>query len=291
MTDLVDMLFVTVTDRGENFGYMRGLSLGARIDWQCAQALLGEDNPHLFLQYLMIGMDADIETHLIIPTQWSLLYTPARTLLLCRLWQSNAFIANSQERLNVLEKQESCLTRCAICSEQLRYHEVLPYQMALRIVGGYEESDDSWNYSILVCMLCRKCQTTPWYTLVPTDLRIYPLLCVALSKWSFAAPLDVTTDMSEQYLKRIDWLNDLVLPVLLLTAGGNRCAHCQHQDEDATRFVACKAGCGLSYCRRGECLAKSTYYHGLGMCQQLLAGELFHTGRIASIDITGNVSQ
>jgi hypothetical protein len=269
---------------------MKGLTLGSRIDWPCAQALLGEDNPHLFLQYLMLGMDSDIESHLVVPTQWSMLYTATRTFLLCKIWQKNAFVANNQERLNVLEKQESCLTRCAICCDQLRYHEVLPYQVALRIVGGYEESDDSWNYSMLICMLCRKCQTTPWYTLVPTDLAIYPLLCVALSRWCFAAPIDANADITAQYLKRIDWLNDLVRPVLLLTMGGNRCAHCQHRDEDETRFVACKGGCGLSYCRRGDCLAKSGYYHGLGMCEQLAAGELFHTGAAVSIDITGEVN-
>ena len=258
---------------------MKGLLFGRSVQWSCGQAMLAERNPHLWLQYLLLGLDVEIDCNVVVPTQWSLLYTQQRTLLLCRLWQehSPAFGASQME---VLEKQEQCLVSCAVCAASLPYHDRLPYQMALRLVAGAE------TYDVLLGMLCRSCQTTPWHTLLPTTLEIYPALCLAIARLAFEQPLNEDDDPVAQYLERIDWLNDYV-PTVLAATQGLRCAHCGHIKK-RKQLQVCPWGCeAVNFCRAGPCLETAAYYHERGLCAALKEGRLFHVLEATIVDITG----
>lgn len=268
---------------------MKGFFFARNIDWQYAHAMLGERNAHLYLQYLLLGLNADLECHWVVPTQWGLVYSEERTQLLRKLWQGHGH----QE---VFEKQERCMTCCAACLAELKYCKTRPYQMALRIVVGHvqlaspreddEASASSWQYDLLLGMLCYRCQTAPWHTLVQTDLHIYPVLCAALKKWAFADALRSNDELAAQYLERIDRLNDCV-PLLLAATQGARCAHCQLQSE---RIVDCSVCHCVAYCVAGDCARAASFYHSMprsddGMCERLKKGNLFHTLDALYIDI------
>src|SRR6185437_2920293 len=102
---------------------MKGLfvSGASNIDWDGARAMLAERNHHLYLQYLLLGFDVDIECHLVVPMQYGAMYTACRTRLLNERWQQHK-PALDAARLEVLEKQERCLTCCAVCGVALEYN-------------------------------------------------------------------------------------------------------------------------------------------------------------------------
>lgn len=254
--------------------------------------MLAESNPHLYLQYLLLGLDTNIETHVVVPTQFSLLYSEERTLLLCRIWQRHSPPLSSS-KLEVLEKQEHCLTCCAICCVPLDYHSKLPYQMALRIVAGpdanasHADAPPTWSYDVLLGMLCRQCQTTGWHALLPITLTSYPAICLVLAKMAFDEPLDADDDVHAQYLERIDWLNDRAAAVVAIVHGQWRCAHCA-QHRKRKQMTLCPWGCeGVVFCRSGPCLEAAAHYHPHGLCQALKEGCLFHVTDAVLVDISG----
>jgi len=277
---------------------MKGLVVSNSINWRCAQAMLAERNPHLYLQYALLGLDTNIEAHIVVPTQYSLLYSEERTLALCRIWQQHSPQLGAA-RMEVMQKQERCLTCCAMCSAELAYSARLPYQMALRIVAGPDAASatpmptpkpTTWSYDVLLGMLCRRCQTAPWHTLLPTTLAVYPAICLLLARLAFASPLDHHVDddgdMCLQYLQRIDALNDHCSTVVATTHNA-RCAHCgQHKRH--RELTPCPWGCAcVDYCRGGACQEAAAYYHPEGLCVALKEGHLFHVTHAVIVDITG----
>jgi hypothetical protein len=252
---------------------MKGLQFGSTLSWSCGQTMLAERNPHIYLQYLLMGPDADIECNLVVPTQWGLLYTPQRTTTFRQLWEQHLPPFGAAE-MEVLEKQEQCLASCAVCALALPYDSRLPYQMALRLVA------DKDSYDVLLGMLCRKCETTAWYKLLRTTLDIYPALCLVLAKLAFAEPV------SGQYLERIDRLNDQI-PTVLATTQGLRCVHCGALRKSEA-LKGCPGGCpSVSFCGDAHCIEMADCYHRYGICTALKEYHLFHSLEATIVDITG----
>ena len=244
--------------------------------WAYFSSIVAESSTHIFLEKLLSGDRCDICVHFIVPTLFGMFLNEERV----------GVIAKGRDRsvpvwgdIEVLVKQEQCMASCAFCEHPLTQNELLPYQIALRVVVG---TDD--NYDVLFSLLCRKCQRVPWHSLLIISDRQYVPLCSNVAVYAFGDPIDLEDDqhIENLYMERIFSLNKHTQEIVRSTiVHPNQCYHCGRSGDLVRVCTSCEC---VSFCDRVSpdtrsvgktCRELAKIYHDNWMCKSLREHALF----------------
>ncbi len=262
---------------------------------------LSESNALRFIQHIALGVGAHVDAHVIVPTAMGMLLDDARDALIqeCRR-KSDAGVGDTLVRYD-----EAVFKRCAYCFTPLRADCKKPRQVVIHIVGGQlaaATSDDGWVYEIIFGLLCWRCQSVPWSSLLLVDEYCYVDFCSMLATYAFQKSLSLESFMSihgnnahdalaDGYLWRIAQANahsrDIVR-ALYVSDGDDAellCYHCKRVCREG-QFVACPGCAAVVFCsgiaspdtrlgKRRSCAELAIMYH-YGLCQLISTNQLFH---------------
>lgn len=264
-------------------------------DWKYYNsALLDQQNPHLFFEGLASGSSMSVRLHLIIPTTFGLTLNVERNHAVAYAWDTQT---PRHANKAILYKQEYFTCGCALCKRSVTTNERIPYQVALRIIitTPRELSDhvmpETLTYDVFMCILCRKCQNTPWHTLIPIHDDNYSMICASIATCAFSKPLTVPQrDPAPYYLERLGELNDLqLLPHFLYGALklNARCIYCGCTDKE--RLTLCPNCLCVSVCCSDRCIDLGCMQHTDWMCERLREVGVFDVAHARCVDETGSL--
>lgn len=244
----------------------------------------------------MLGPTKIATHHLIVPTQFSMFMNTDYLMQISFAWEKAGEIADK----DVLFRQEDCMSMCCVCLTSITLNERIPYQVALRVIGNVHIKSKEWSYDILMCMLCRKCQTSPWHSLLEVDLRNYIPLCRTISENGFKMPISVTLDGTDRdefnvgklYLVRFNHLNLLTSIIVddTIYHGKHYCHHCKKTKSRKNNVKLC-TGCESVYFCMEPCRELASIYHDKWLCKNLRKGLLFNVRDTYFISASGQIKK
>ncbi len=259
-------------------------------DWWKAKAnYISETNAGPFFEKLFFD-DEDILLHVLIPTQLGLFLNKKRN--------EGTFKARKQikspEGKALILYQDTHLISCVICRTGLFLDQKKPYQVMLRIIAGGSGEEIRFEYIFQV--LCRKCQSVPFHSLVYVDLY---------SNYNnFVAAMELCgglSDMKKDNLfipEVVSRLKSIFIPSFLYTVDPTLATCCYHCGKHDKKLTLCPDGCGtLYFCCEAtnpkentrSCLEFSRIYHPWGACAALSVERLFHMGCMLFVEADGKL--
>jgi hypothetical protein len=220
-------------------------------------------NPHLFYEHVL---ETDcrllVLAHAIVPTTFCSYLTRAREKTKADD-VSRSYLLGVEEG-NKAKKREMFYNTCAICCAMLRVRDRVPYQVALRIIGGLSP-DDEWKYDLQLALLCNKCKTcNPYMSCWEIRDSDHDVVLKNISNHGFGKVLDMEPFIKsakpgkeldallEGYLARLDLVNEqaeLIMTALMVGEDDDwvRCGYCLHYVQ--REFVTCCSDCrSVSFC-------------------------------------------
>jgi len=267
------------------------------IDWSRAMKSKKKNRgPRAFLEALMLGRNFQVFAHIIIPTGCSLRMDDARDKTLELVWQY--YEPNKLQR-KALRAQNAIMYMCAICDVALEKNPDRPYQLALRLMGGHQmQKPETWNYELLMAVLCRKCQTRPTEALLLVTEFNYIDLAELIARYGFGREEDV--DLAEfleqeqgslvraiasSYLWRMERVNEHSVEGICAIRSKQGCYHCGSSSSPIEQCQAC--GGVIGYCRTSisplyplvtcRTFGWNVEQHASQLCLEIKKMHLFHT--------------
>lgn len=238
----------------------------------------------MFMERMLMGAGREAHSHMLIPTQMGMFLNQARKNYMVSLWGE----ASANIELDFLRVQEEIQCSCALCNVPLPINELLPYQIAIRMVGGLDSATPALCvYDLIISLLCRKCQTCSWHSWLVISEHKYIELCRGIAEFGFKFPIkNVPESMEEHYVSRFDCINKKTYEMMtrfLHPESDHRCYVC---GEDVYKPTSCPAcGC-VSFCEK--CVGDWVLSHGVwGLCRALKKNYLFHVDQVYYVDQLG----
>lgn len=256
-----------------------------------------------FVQCMALGVGALVEAHVIVPTTMGMLLDTERDLLMTTFRLQQKTTPASFELIN---KYDECVfKRCAFCFAKLRQDCKKLRQIVLHVVGGKLSAASNWTYEIMFGLLCWKCQTVPWSSMLRIDEFCYSAICDQLARHAFKQSLSLESltlihdnnerdALADSYIVRMVHANAHTKEIVRAVCsddgrndadGDVICYHCmrvrKHKD-----CLACPGCDAVFFCRglspdkrMGDnrcCMELAMYYH-FDACRLIKSNRLFDT--------------
>ncbi len=252
-----------------------------------------------FVQCMALGVGALVEAHVIVPTTMGMLLDAERDLLMASFRLQQPIKPASFE---LITKYDECVfKRCAFCFAKLRQDCKKLRQIVLHVVGGKLTADSDWTYEILFGLLCWKCQTVPWSSMLRVDEFCYVALCEQLALHAFKQSLSLEAltlihdnnerdALADSYIVRMVHANShakAIVRAVCSEGGGGEvlCYHCQ-QVRKQRECLACPNCDAVYFCRGispdkrlgdNRCCAELAVCYHFGACRLIKSNRLFDT--------------
>jgi hypothetical protein len=243
-------------------------------------------NNNIFLERLFFGGEESVLLHLLVPTQFGMLINKQRNNLIYRAIKKFVKLLAITEKekdviISILLAQESIMVGCAFCGLICKKDETKCYQVVARFIISKIKS--TYEHLILLNIICRKCQTTSWHSLLKIDNSVYGMLCDQLDNLQLKNEIGNGVVLGPEFIKRFSVLNCFV-PEIISKCIDKVCYHCGKHQNTIKLCKKCKC---VWFCSNGEsgdkrfgyekktCRELSFLYHDNWLCEKLSSEYLF----------------
>lgn len=278
--------------------------------WNTKLETLVDDtiNGNVFFENLFFDQEEEqVHLHLLIPTQFGIMLNKKRNEMIYKAVKK--FMIKNKHLNDITVKslmlfQESFMISCVICRGVCYVDTTKPYQMCLRVIGGFKTPPGTWRFEYVFQVFCRSCQSQPWHALMLFDANHgYDAFINALQFLNVHRKFRSDDVIGPAFLKRIAFLNQ-VIPAFIKLLHRDVAVTCQHCGKHENTVEPCKGCQSIFFCVDGKhkdkrlvdtelenkpCCEIAEIYHKHWLCLQLQKEQLFHLSSVLYVLPDGKV--
>ena len=252
-------------------------------------------NGNVFFENLFFDEGEQVHLHMLIPTQFGIMLNKKRNEMVYKAVKK--FMVKNKHLNDITVKslmlfQESFMISCVICRGVCYIDTSKPYQMCLRVIGGYKTPNSGvWHFDYVFQVFCRSCQSQPWHALLVFDPNYsYNAFVNALQFLNVHKQFRPEDVIGPAFLKRFIFINQ-VIPTFTKLLHQDVVITCHHCGKHENTIEPCKGCKSIYFCVDGTskdkrlvdtelehktCAEVSDIYHKQYLCLELQKERLFH---------------